>query len=162
MSSPSLFILLHLPSKTYYGIRRNYRYHRNTNTLPLSTDNVYIRPVYNIVGFERFQDAIIVADSIATHRIVHRKNPNEHVICLYPESQILVDAVEHDLWVTETKLSNLKRMTKNRNIGVQIVYDIKTSDKGDLVVQFKELDFENDRYTNYDFIDTLEKNLDLK
>ena len=155
----SLFILRHLPSKTYYGTRRSLRNRRTTNTFPISAENVDIRPRYNIIGFERLQDAIMVADSIATYRTIHIKNPNDKVICLYPETQILVDSVEHDLWVTETNLTNLKKQLKNRNIAVRIVYEIQISDKGDLVVQFSELTFEDEQLTNYDFIDPLENNL---
>lgn len=163
--SSSIFILRHIPSKTYYGTRRSCRHRRTTNALkgiPASVDHVDIRPHYNLIGFERFQDALMVADSIATHRTIHMRNPNDKAICLYPDTQIHVDAVEHDLWVTETKLTELKKMTKNRNIGLRIVYEINISDKGDLVVQFNELELKNERHTNYDFIDTLEHNFDLR
>lgn len=161
MSSPSLFILKHLPSKTYYGTRRSFRKRGPHDALPVATKNVEIRPHYNIIGFERFQDAIIVADSIATYQTIHRKNPIDQAICLYPETQILVDAIENELWVTETNLNDLRKKMKNRNIGVKIVHEIKISDLGDLVVRFSELELD-EQHTNYDFIDSLENNLNLQ
>lgn len=156
----SLYVLRHLPTNTYYGTRRSLRQDAS-DISPKSYSGVHIRPSYNVVGFERFTDAIMVADSIATHRSVYDRNPDDMTTCVYREHNILVDAIDHDLWVTEVKKNDMIERLMKYNLGFRIVHDINVSDKGNINIEFKELSLKDDKLTNYDFIDILENNLHI-
>ena len=155
---PSLYVLRHIPTNTYYGTRR--RSIRSTyDVLPKSYSDVHIRPLYNIVGFKKFKDALMVVDSIATHRSVYYENPKDRTICIYNDNHFLVDGIEHDLRVLEVKMTEIVQKTRRYNLGLRIINDIDVSDKGDINVKFKELSLDDDNRTNFDFIDSLESNL---
>lgn len=159
-----MYLLLHIPTNTYYGIRRRFKEKHSSS----STNNVsLVTPRYNIIGFERFGDAHQVANSIAAHQSVYNKSPNERRICLYSDAQWLVNAVEKDLWVTEVNFIDFLQYVLCFNLGLSVVHNISPPDDitGIIPVKMREymrdIDCGSDKHSNFDFVDTLEHNLEL-
>ena len=86
--SDSIYLLRHLSTNTYYGIKKHNNHNKHQNFVSTSTfdsDSVSqpsqvspMFPKYNVVGFKKFTDAVVVADSIATYRTLHsNKNPDD-------------------------------------------------------------------------------------
>jgi hypothetical protein len=166
MSSSPLFLLLHIPTNTYYGTRSGLRRwggrSGNTHQRPMSIRGTTMRPRYNIVGFERFADANHVANSVATYRSVYCENPSERGICLYTDGHLLIHAIEHDLWITEVERNDFLERSRHFNLGLSIVHEISPPDiTGNITVHIREYTPESDRHSNFDFVDSLEYVLDL-
>lgn len=150
----SVYVIRHLPTKTYYGIYQSpsksmYPHHSNHKR-------------QSIVCFQKFSHALKVGDSISTYMNIYNDNPSMDKLCVFSDKSIINDALETDLFIAQVDVNEFIKETRTRNLGMFIIEDIvETTDK--IVVDGKELVYSTFEHlsNSTDFQSILESDLNL-
>jgi hypothetical protein len=106
-----MFVLRHLPTQTYYGIRE------------------CEGARFKILAFTKYEHADQIGKSLATFHHVHNKNPPIETICYMPPHFRIRDGLDSDIWIASVNNENLNHFNQY-NLDVMIINDIMDHNKG--------------------------------
>ena len=108
-----MYVIRHLPSKTYYGVYDNCK---------VSTSNS------KVILFRKYKDAKKIADSLVTYYDKHKLFPDMNKLCYYDKSSsIYKDSLDSDLWIYYVNKNEFMKNNCFWNVGSMILEKIDGS-----------------------------------